>query len=46
LCIRAKASHGDIGMFTAQDVCWRISNSGETDELVTILPVIKRLGYR
>jgi len=40
----AEASHGDIGMITAQDVVLAISNSGETDELVTILPVIKRLG--
>ncbi len=40
----AEASHGDIGMITRQDVVLAISNSGETDELVTILPVIKRLG--
>lgn len=40
----AEASHGDIGMITAQDVVLAISNSGETDELITILPVIKRLG--
>jgi arabinose-5-phosphate isomerase len=40
----AEASHGDIGMITAQDVFVAISNSGETDELITILPVIKRLG--
>jgi arabinose-5-phosphate isomerase len=40
----AEASHGDIGMITAQDVVIAISNSGETDELITILPVIKRLG--
>ncbi len=40
----AEASHGDIGMITQQDVVLAISNSGETDELVTILPVIKRLG--
>jgi arabinose-5-phosphate isomerase len=40
----AEASHGDIGMITKQDVVLAISNSGETDELVTILPVIKRLG--
>ena len=39
-----EASHGDIGMITRQDVVLAISNSGETDELVTILPVIKRLG--
>lgn len=40
----AEASHGDIGMITRQDMVLAISNSGETDELVTILPVIKRLG--
>jgi arabinose-5-phosphate isomerase len=40
----AEASHGDIGMITAEDVLIAISNSGETAELVTILPAIKRLG--
>jgi len=35
--------HGDIGMITARDVVLALSNSGETDELVAILPVIKRL---
>ena len=39
----AEAIHGDIGMITAGDVVLAISNSGETDELLTILPVIKRL---
>jgi arabinose-5-phosphate isomerase len=39
----AEASHGDIGMITARDVVLAISNSGETDELLTILPIIKRL---
>jgi arabinose-5-phosphate isomerase len=39
----AEAIHGDIGMITAGDVVVAISNSGETDELLTILPVIKRL---
>jgi len=38
-----EASHGDIGMITANDVVLALSNSGETDELVTILPIIKRL---
>jgi arabinose-5-phosphate isomerase len=38
-----EASHGDIGMITAHDVVLALSNSGETDELVTILPIIKRL---
>src|SRR5690606_6660710 len=40
----AEAGHGDIGMITADDVLLAISNSGETAELLTILPVIKRLG--
>ncbi len=40
----AEASHGDIGMITTQDVVIAISNSGETVELLGILPVIKRLG--
>jgi arabinose-5-phosphate isomerase len=40
----AEASHGDIGMITQNDVVLALSNSGETDELRAILPVIKRLG--
>jgi len=40
----AEASHGDIGMITHADVLLALSNSGETAELVAILPVIKRLG--
>jgi arabinose-5-phosphate isomerase len=40
----AEASHGDIGMITSNDVVLAISNSGETAELLTILPVIKRMG--
>lgn len=39
-----EASHGDAGMITPQDLVLAISNSGETAELVTILPVITRLG--
>ncbi len=39
-----EASHGDLGMITAQDVVVAVSNSGETDEILTILPIIKRLG--
>jgi arabinose-5-phosphate isomerase len=39
----AEAIHGDIGMITARDVVLALSNSGETEELLTILPVIKRL---
>ncbi len=42
----AEASHGDIGMLTEQDVVIALSNSGETSELLTILPTIKRLGAR
>ncbi|MCC6206809.1 MAG: KpsF/GutQ family sugar-phosphate isomerase [Gammaproteobacteria bacterium] len=39
-----EASHGDLGMITTRDVVLAISNSGETEELLTILPLIKRLG--
>ncbi|KPK56041.1 MAG: D-arabinose 5-phosphate isomerase [Thiotrichales bacterium SG8_50] len=39
-----EASHGDLGMITAVDVVLALSNSGETDEILTILPLIKRLG--
>jgi arabinose-5-phosphate isomerase len=39
-----EASHGDLGMITQQDVVLALSNSGETDEILTILPLIKRLG--
>jgi arabinose-5-phosphate isomerase len=39
-----EASHGDLGMITDKDVVLAISNSGETSELLTILPLIKRLG--
>ena len=38
--------HGDIGMVSKEDVVIAVSNSGETDELLKILPVIKRLGIR
>jgi arabinose-5-phosphate isomerase len=40
----AEASHGDLGMITAQDVVLGISNSGESEELTAILPLIKRMG--
>jgi arabinose-5-phosphate isomerase len=40
----AEASHGDLGMVTSHDVVLAISNSGESDELDAILPVIKRQG--
>ncbi len=39
-----EASHGDLGMVTAQDVFIGISYSGESEELLTIVPVIKRQG--
>ncbi|KEF31594.1 MAG: KpsF/GutQ family sugar-phosphate isomerase [Gammaproteobacteria bacterium] len=39
-----EASHGDLGMITSQDVVIAISNSGNTSEVVTILPLIKRMG--
>jgi arabinose-5-phosphate isomerase len=38
-----EASHGDMGMITKQDVVLALSNSGETEEIVKILPIIKRL---
>ena len=40
----AEASHGDLGMVTAKDVVLALSNSGESDELNAVLPVLKRLG--
>ena len=39
-----EASHGDLGMITESDMVIALSNSGETDEILTILPIIKRLG--
>lgn len=40
----AEASHGDLGMIKPSDVILALSNSGETDELNVILPILKRLG--
>ncbi|MBG7622293.1 KpsF/GutQ family sugar-phosphate isomerase [Herbaspirillum sp. AP02] len=40
----AEASHGDLGMVTPKDVFIAISNSGETAELLAIVPIIKRMG--
>lgn len=40
----AEASHGDLGMITAGDLVLAISNSGESQEMAAILPVLKRLG--
>jgi arabinose-5-phosphate isomerase len=38
-----EASHGDLGMITAQDIVIAISNSGESQEILALIPVIKRL---
>ena len=40
----AEGIHGDLGMVTADDVVISLSNSGETTEVVSILPIIKRIG--
>lgn len=40
----AEAGHGDMGMITRDDVVLALSNSGETDEVNSILPLLKRLG--
>jgi len=42
----SEASHGDLGMITPNDVVLAISNSGETPEILTILPIIKRMGVK
>ena len=42
----AEASHGDLGMIKDSDVILALSNSGETDEVNVILPLIKRLGAK
>ncbi len=42
----AEASHGDLGMITEQDLLLAISYSGETEEVLTILPLVKRMGAR
>ena len=42
----AEASHGDLGMITREDVLLALSNSGESGELLSILPAIKRQGAR
>jgi arabinose-5-phosphate isomerase len=41
-----EASHGDLGMVTSNDVVLTISNSGETSEVLAIIPVIKRIGAK
>ncbi|MEM8844106.1 MAG: KpsF/GutQ family sugar-phosphate isomerase [Pseudomonadota bacterium] len=40
----AEASHGDLGMIANDDVVLTLSNSGESDEILTLLPSLKRLG--
>ncbi|SUD61646.1 KpsF/GutQ family protein [Ectopseudomonas oleovorans] len=40
----AEASHGDMGMITKDDIVLALSNSGSTAEIITLLPLIKRLG--
>ncbi|WP_226806403.1 KpsF/GutQ family sugar-phosphate isomerase [Candidatus Vallotia cooleyia] len=42
----AEASHGDLGMITAEDVFIGLSNSGESEELIAVLPLVKRLGVK
>jgi arabinose-5-phosphate isomerase len=42
----AEAAHGDLGMITHEDVLIALSNSGESEELLTIVPLIKRQGGR
>lgn len=42
----AEASHGDMGMITPNDIVLALSNSGTTAEILTLLPLIKRLGIR
>jgi len=41
-----EASHGDLGMITVDDVVLTISNSGETGEVLAIIPVLKRIGAK
>lgn len=41
-----EASHGDLGMITPEDIVLAISNSGESKEILTILPIIKRMGVK
>ena len=42
----AEAYHGDLGMITEKDIVIAISNSGESSEIVNILPVIRRIGAK
>jgi len=42
----AEGIHGDLGMVTSRDVVLALSNSGETDEIINILPTLKRMGAK
>jgi arabinose-5-phosphate isomerase len=42
----AEAIHGDLGMITENDVILAISNSGETDELINLLPIFRKIGSK
>jgi arabinose-5-phosphate isomerase len=42
----AEASHGDLGMITESDTLLAVSYSGETEEVITILPLVKRMGAK
>jgi arabinose-5-phosphate isomerase len=42
----AEAGHGDLGMITRDDVLLALSNSGQSDELLTVIPLIKRQGAK
>ena len=42
----AEAIHGDLGMLTKDDVLLAISNSGESEEIVRIIPLVKRMGIK
>jgi len=42
----AEAAHGDLGMITPEDVVIAVSNSGKSEELLTIMPLVKRQGAR
>ena len=42
----AEASHGDLGMLTSQDLVLALSHSGNTPEVITLLPLIKRIGAK
>ena len=42
----ADAIHGDVGLVTGNDVVLAISNSGETEEVLRLIPLIKRIGVR